>query len=90
MITSPEHAPVLPYPHGRNDCDLCREKDADFEIVEDALNPPNVNGRTPRRFCQDCIGRWMATMAMTCPGHTPQGQPWSVSVLALRPDGQPW
>jgi hypothetical protein len=39
--------------------------DADFEIVEEAFDPPSWNGRQPRRFCQGCIGRWMATMSMT-------------------------
>lgn len=87
---APESVVVLPYPHARNDCGLCREMDADFEIVEEALDPPFWNGRRPRRFCQGCIGRWMATMSMTRPLDVQPGTPWSVSVVMLRPGGVPW
>jgi resolvase-like protein len=53
--------PVLPYPHARNDCGICHERDADFQIVEEAMDPPDWTGREARRFCQGRIGRWMTT-----------------------------
>ncbi|MFC4054125.1 hypothetical protein ACFOY4_30910 [Actinomadura syzygii] len=87
MSNVPE--PVPPYPHARNDCGLCREMDADFEIVEEALDPPSWNGLQPRRFCQGCIGRWMATMALTRPLNIPPATPWSLSVVMLRPGDAP-
>lgn len=94
MNTTPEPPPgpeaVLPYPHTRNDCRLCGELDADFQIVEAEFDPPDWNGRSPRRFCQGCIGRWMATMAFARPGDTPPGAPWSVTVTLLRPGGGTW
>jgi hypothetical protein len=52
---------VLPYPHTRNDCAGCRERDADVELLDDAGQP-----RRPRHeLCQGCVGRLMATLALT-------------------------
>jgi hypothetical protein len=45
---------VLPYPHSRNDCHGCRERDADGEMRDG--NPP---GR-PARLCRICIGNHIA------------------------------
>ncbi|MET9344926.1 hypothetical protein [Nonomuraea sp. NPDC003804] len=77
--------PVLPYSHARNDCLLCREMDADFEIVEEALDPLSwMPGRPPRRFCQGCIGRWMVTQAAYGRDHqTSPGAPLAVTVTTL-------
>jgi hypothetical protein len=69
----PAPEPVLPYPHARNDCIICREADPDFEIVQEALQPSDWTGREPRRFCQRCVGRWIATMAMSRPGDVSPG-----------------
>lgn len=81
---------MLPYPHARNDCIICREADADFEIVEEALQPSDWTGREPRRFCQRCVGRWVATMAMSRPGDVSPGAPPAVTVTLLRLGGGPW
>ncbi|MEV5708001.1 hypothetical protein [Actinoallomurus sp. NPDC052274] len=81
---------VLPYPHARNDCGLCHETDADFEIVEEALEPPNRTDREARRFRQGCLGRWMATMAMARPGALSPGAPLAVTVALLRPSRGSW
>jgi hypothetical protein len=81
---------VRPYPHARNDCGPCREMDADFEIVEEALEPPDWTGRETRRFRQGCIGHGMATMAMAQPGDVSPGAPLAVTVTLLRPSGGSW
>jgi hypothetical protein len=86
----PATEPVLPYPHARNDCGLCREMDTDFEIVEEELEPPDWTGREARRFCQGRIGRWMATMAMARPGEVPPGTQLAVTVTLLRSGGGSW
>ncbi|MGW4792083.1 hypothetical protein ACWEPC_06675 [Nonomuraea sp. NPDC004297] len=83
---------MLLYPHARNNCILCREMDADFEIVEEALEPPSwTPGRPPRRFCQGCIGRWMVTQAAYGRGNqTSPGEPLRVTVTMLGPGGGSW
>lgn len=51
---------VLPYPHVRNDCAGCRERDADVELLDDAGEP-----RRPRHeLCQGCLGKVVATLAV--------------------------
>ncbi len=30
----------LPYPHARNDCEMCRERDADVHVLGDEFNTP--------------------------------------------------
>jgi hypothetical protein len=42
----------FPYPHSRNDCDACRERDADGELRE--------NPARPSRLCRTCIGNYIA------------------------------
>ena len=79
--------PVLPYPHVRNDCGLCREMDADFEV--EALDGSSWTCR-PRRFCQGCIGKWMATMAGLRPNDISPGAPLAVTLTPLRPGGGSW
>jgi hypothetical protein len=73
----------------RNDCGLCREMDGDFEVVE-ALESPDWTGCEHGRFCQGCIGRWMATMAMSRPNDVSPGAPLAVTVALLRPGGGSW
>ena len=49
---------ALPYPHARNDCQVCRERDADFEVhVKDPVTPR----RRPSLLCQRCLGPWSVT-----------------------------
>jgi hypothetical protein len=43
---------ALPYPHAPNDCQLCREQGADFEIT---VNDP-VAGRRMSLLRQRCLG----------------------------------
>jgi hypothetical protein len=47
----------LPYPHERNDCVACRERDADVELVEDPKPPAHVR---PTLLCQRCLGKILA------------------------------
>ena len=41
-------ARALPYPHARNDCEICRERDADLYILGEAFNKP---GKRPLLLC---------------------------------------
>ena len=35
---------ALPYPHACNDCQVCRERDADFEVhAKDPVTPPALS-----------------------------------------------
>ncbi|MFC4048400.1 hypothetical protein ACFOY4_01780 [Actinomadura syzygii] len=79
----------LPYPHTRNDCDQCREVDADFEILEGAA-VPSTRDRRPPRLCQGCIGLWMAMQVMSRPSDVPTGDPLAVTVVLLAPGGGEW
>lgn len=87
MDSLPGPVPVLPYPRVRNDCGLCREMDADFEV--EALDGSSWTCR-PRRFCQGCIGKWMATMASLRSDDIPPGVPLAVTLTSLRPGGGTW
>jgi hypothetical protein len=55
---------ALPYPHARNDCQLCRERDADFEVAVDDI----VVGRRASLLCQPCLGRWAVTQVYLLDG----------------------
>lgn len=46
----------LPYPHTYNDCDGCRERDADVWATY-----PSLQSR-PLRWCQDCAGGTAAAL----------------------------
>jgi hypothetical protein len=50
---------ALPYPHTRNDCEMCRERDADFHVLGEQYNRP---GKRPMLLCQGCLGRWAVTL----------------------------
>ena len=41
-------ARTLPYPHARNDYEICRERDADLYILGEAFNIP---GKRPLLLC---------------------------------------
>jgi hypothetical protein len=47
----------LPYPHTRNDCGMCRERDADVELIEEPAPPAHFR---PTLLCQDCLGKVLA------------------------------
>lgn len=75
---APERAPRLPYPHRRNDCGMCRERDADVQVIAPAdLADP------PRLFCQRCLGRFLAMVVLHRAG--PQLTEASTYSLAIAP-----
>ncbi len=47
-------AALLPYPHRRNDCDICREYDADLTVTH-----PGLCNR-PLLRCRRCAGPLLA------------------------------
>lgn len=51
----------LPYPHSRNDCEACREHDADVHVLGEAFNKP---GKRPLFLCADCLGQHIALRAI--------------------------
>jgi hypothetical protein len=54
----------LAYPHQRNDCDVCREFDAD--MVASAVYPPGqmeMSSR-PQRLCSRCAGAVLAMQVL--------------------------
>ena len=51
----------LPYPHARNDCGACRERDADVQVLGEGHDQP---GRRPLPLCQSCLGAHIAVMAI--------------------------
>lgn len=53
---TPSRPARLPYPHERNDCAGCRERDADMA----ATYPGLVGG--PLRWCQRCAGPALAQL----------------------------
>ncbi|MCO6011550.1 hypothetical protein NE236_42025 [Actinoallomurus purpureus] len=74
--------PVLPYPHARNDCGFCRERDADVELTGEHAAPA---GKPPRRFCQRCLGVFLVSRAGL--RDVPEVEdPFTVSFKLLPPD----
>jgi hypothetical protein len=53
---------TLAYPHRRNDCDCCREFDADMAVDYDQLGGGHL------RWCHRCAGQLLAQLVLT--GHT--------------------
>ena len=51
----------LPYPHARNDCGACRERDADVQVLGEEHDQPV---RFPLLLCQGCLGAHIAVMAI--------------------------
>ena len=47
----------IPYPHTRNDCEMCREHDADVHVLGDAFNKP---GKRQLLLCAECLGKHVA------------------------------
>lgn len=56
--------PVLPYPHARNDCTGCRERDADVELLDQDTRPRWA----PHELCHRCLGQLVASLALTASG----------------------
>lgn len=48
-----------PYPHSRNDCDCCREFDADMAARYDGLAGRDL------RWCQRCAGQMLTQLVLT-------------------------
>ena len=66
----------LPYPHGRNDCGACRERDADVQVAGEEHDAP---GGRPVLLCQNCLGRYVALQAIQ--GSGPElDRPFVISV----------
>jgi hypothetical protein len=69
---------TLPYPHARNDCQMCRERDADFEVTVD---DPVVGARMSL-LCQQCLGRWSVTQVHLLDGRAAMTLRWAPGRLA--------
>jgi hypothetical protein len=69
---------ALPYPHARNDCGICRERDADFEVTVD--DP--VTGSRPSLLCQQCLGPWAVTRVDYLNGRAAMTLEWAPGRLA--------
>uniref|UniRef100_UPI003F49573A hypothetical protein n=1 Tax=Amycolatopsis sp. CA-096443 TaxID=3239919 RepID=UPI003F49573A len=50
---------TLPYPHARNDCALCRERDADLRLFD----VPDTRGSS-LLLCTACLGTHLTVLAM--------------------------
>jgi hypothetical protein len=74
---------ALPYPHARNDCTFCRERDADFHVLGDQWNRPETGYQT--LLCQGCFGRWLATAVyFTPPGREGKPETFTVEIPDAR------
>jgi hypothetical protein len=69
---------ALPYPHARNDCQVCRERDADFEVT---IDDPVVGQRTSL-LCQQCLGPWSVTQVHLLDGRAAVILEWAPGRLA--------
>ena len=67
---------ALPYPHARNDCGMCRERDADFHVLGEDWNRPDTGWQL--LLCQACFGRWLVTPVYVLA----DGQPVTIAVEA--------
>ena len=52
----------LPYPHARNDCEQCREHDADVQVLGADYEKP---GKRPLVLCAHCFGEFAALRALS-------------------------
>ena len=78
---------VLPYPHARNDCVGCRERDAELHVLGEEYNPP---GKREARYCRRCIGEFLLVQAIPQPGRRSPGDRLAVTVVALPPGEDSW
>ena len=83
---APDGVRRLPYPHARNDCVMCRERDADFHVPARDL----PSGYTAL-YCRRCIGEFMITEAVFSRGSdVPRGAPAAIEYEVLSPTREPW
>ena len=55
---------TLPYPHARNDCEACRERDADVQVLGAGDEDYRKPSERPVLLCQSCLGRYVAVQAI--------------------------
>ncbi|MFD9948790.1 hypothetical protein ACFWYW_46935 [Nonomuraea sp. NPDC059023] len=78
----------LPYPHTRNDCGMCRERDADFHLPEEIFSPP---GKRPGRYCRQCVGEVLMVHAQySRPRDADPDEPFTVTLVMLPPGRDTW
>jgi hypothetical protein len=65
---------TLPYPHARNDCEVCRERDADFQAA--------VAGAGTCLICQNCLGPFSVTQVHLMDGRAVVTLEWAPQRLA--------
>jgi hypothetical protein len=67
-----------PYPHARNDCQVCRERDADFEVtIDDDLTGPLFS-----LLCQRRLGPWSVSQLAVLDGRAAMTLAWAPGRLA--------
>jgi hypothetical protein len=70
----------LPYPHARNDCQLCRGRDADVKVTADY---PAAGVRAATLLCQQCLGKWsVVQLSHIADGHAEVTLEWAPGRLA--------
>jgi hypothetical protein len=70
----------LPYPHARNDCEVCREHDADFQLQGGDHDPTSTRAE---RYCRRCLDEKLLWTAQYGAGRSPE-DPLTVTVVLLR------
>jgi hypothetical protein len=65
---------TLPYPHARNDCEVCRERDADFKAA--------MAGAGTCLICQNCLGPFSVTQVHLMSGRAAVTLEWAPLRLA--------
>ena len=77
--TGPQGGGVLPCPHARTDCGMCRERDAGVQVLSIGQEDRAPAGKRPLLLCQGCPGAHVALRAIHLSGPGP-GQPVTVTV----------
>jgi hypothetical protein len=80
--------PRLPYPHTRNDCEGCRERDADLHLLGEEHNPPGKRQARYRRAC--LVEKLLVTAMHGRPREVSPGEPLTVTVALLPPSQDTW
>jgi hypothetical protein len=70
-------ADSLPYPHARNDCEMCRERDADFHVLGEEFNKPD---HRQLLLCRRCLGEWAITRVWFGSGSDDVDQPVAITI----------
>ena len=66
--TGPQGGGALPYPHARNDCGMCRERDAGVQVLSIGGEDYTPAGKRPLLLCQGCLGAYAALRAIHLSG----------------------